>query len=793
MSMKMLTILQLAGIFSLYTALTVLAPALVFRKKVKDKRLPEQFMIYFTIGNFYVMHIVFFLQLLHISNRLTLLIATLLPGVIMYVRQAEGKAGLRLLRSLETLNKATHGIMGWKTFLKRMRDRLWIAHKALFRWVRDIFGKHFAEWVLMAFAIGAVLWIYGNSYTNMYGYSMSDVPVHNYWINSMSDNDIYVAGVYPFGFHCMIYYMHAVFGIDTFVLLRVFGLTQAIYVNLMLILFIRGITKSKYAAYIASGIYTLSDLYNTACTSRFLGAIPQEFGMIFILPAIYFAIRFFSTRKEELANGVKGVWHTDSTWYLAGYAMNFGMTLAVHFYDTMIAGIFCIAVAFGFCFRFCNIHYMGRVMAALCAAILIGALPMVIAVLCGKPLQGSLGWGMNVLNATKNSSSTTQTTSQPESQASGQWESSAASETAQESDAVKESDSEQASGAVKESGSATESTAQESGAAQTQPAAVSGTSGNKVKVSIQERMTGIYKIIKNSIKNNIIRLKIDNYLKYTLYGIAFAAAVGILMIICRNADYGGSLLSVAVMSLLMQGVIVLKALGLPQLMDVNRARIYYEYIAVLLMAMVIDAAVSLIWLITRQRWLMNILSFACFAAILWYGVQFGHIRQPLSSSFLETNGAITCLTNILRENKDNTWTIVSANDELRMIDKRGYHYETITFLKKLESRSLHNDLIVNTPYVYFYIEKQPLDYAVKYINSGQLVSEEGAKRPLPSGKGLSVYQGENRWVVMSKMYYWAQEYRRLYPNEMQVYYEDDKFVCYRLEQNMYSLYNFDIR
>ena len=45
---------------------------------------------------------------------------------------------------------------------------------------------------------------------------------------------------------------------------------------------------------------------------------------------------------------------------------------------------------------------------------------------------------------------------------------------------------------------------------------------------------------------------------------------------------------------------------------------------------------------------------------------------------------------------------------------------------------------------------------------------------------------------MSHMYYWAQKFKQLYPNEMQVYYETDEFVCYKLHQNSYSLYNLAI-
>lgn len=38
MSMTMLTIVQIAGIFALYSLVTIALPALIFHKKVADKR-----------------------------------------------------------------------------------------------------------------------------------------------------------------------------------------------------------------------------------------------------------------------------------------------------------------------------------------------------------------------------------------------------------------------------------------------------------------------------------------------------------------------------------------------------------------------------------------------------------------------------------------------------------------------------------------------------------------------------------------------------------------------------------
>lgn len=102
----------------------------------------------------------------------------------------------------------------------------------------------------------------------------------------------------------------------------------------------------------------------------------------------------------------------------------------------------------------------------------------------------------------------------------------------------------------------------------------------------------------------------------------------------------------------------------------------------------------------------------------------------------------------------------------------GWHYETITFLRKLEHMKEDTKVIIPTENVYFFIEKIPLDYSVSYADSGQSISKKGASQTLPNVGGIGMYQGEKRWIVMSRMYYWAQAFMKKYPNEMKVYYED---------------------
>ena len=121
--------------------------------------------------------------------------------------------------------------------------------------------------------------------------------------------------------------------------------------------------------------------------------------MIFVIPSIYFLIRFFQIPKQKLAN-------KETRLTLQCFAMAFSLTLAIHFYGTMIAGLCCIGIACGFCFRFLRKEYFRRIMFTGICSVFLAVLPMGIAFATGTPLQGSLGWGLSVINGGKSSSST---------------------------------------------------------------------------------------------------------------------------------------------------------------------------------------------------------------------------------------------------------------------------------------------------------------------------------------------------------------------------------------------------
>jgi len=182
----------------------------------------------------------------------------------------------------------------WRTWKENFacaaaRDHL----QAVFPWKKKAMAECAAGDAVMGAAIAAITYVYGPNMIEAYGYKASDIPVHNYWINELDRNNIWVAGVYPYGFHIVIYYLHMVFGIKTYVLLRIFGVVQTYFVYLAMVVALKMVCKGRFTPYLGVLFYVM-DIFNRNTYARFEGALPQEFSMIFILTVCLYGDPFFS-------------------------------------------------------------------------------------------------------------------------------------------------------------------------------------------------------------------------------------------------------------------------------------------------------------------------------------------------------------------------------------------------------------------------------------------------------------------------------------------------------------------
>ena len=761
MSMTTLITLRFVSIFAAYTGLTVLLPAIMFRRILAGRRLSEQFLMCYTFGNFYIINIVFAVQLLHISGFWTLVLFTAVPGILIWSRVNRVSLRELCMKTGIVCKKILQGSMGIKGFLYRVKNRsMAVLKKAVWLFYCEVVCNTL-QWILAGAVIAALFWIYGRQLVLTYGYRASDIPVHLNWINQMSRGNLFASGVYPFGFHCMVYYLHAVFGFDTYVILCVFYLVQVFFIYIVLLAMLKLLCRSLYLPYAGIMVYILGSFWARQTYSRFGSSLPQEFGMIFVIPSVYFLIRFFQTEKKNLKN-------RETRLILGCFALAFSLTLAIHFYGTMIAGLCCIGIAVGFCTRFLNKEYFRRIMLTGIISVFLAVLPMGIAFAGGTPLQGSLGWGLSVING---DSSDTEDTS--------------------ENEAAQKQAMEEMAARLIENTQNSNSESVQTGEIPIITEAPKHSLADKAR-EIPKKMKNLREMMIRRIQEFIINSQ-EQWCAYAvLAGIAVLILLGLVFIILRRITYGEMLMSAGFCMGILTLLLCAGNLGLPVLMDPARCSIYYVYLLIVSITVLGDGLLYLIFMPRILTIPRNAVSFILTVSMAAGMIHQGLVKTPDFISDYVSNGAFTCLTNIIKENKDETWTIVSANDETQMGLDHGWHYETITFLRKQEHINKDTKLIIPTEKVYFFIEKSPLNYSVVYSGSGQSISKKGASQSLPNSGGIGMYQGEGRWILMSRMYYWAQAFMEMYPNEMKVYYESEDFVCYVIPQNMYHQYNFAI-
>ncbi len=759
--MTTLITLRFVSIFAAYTGLTVLLPAIMFRRILAGRRLSEQFLMCYTFGNFYIINIVFAVQLLHISGFWTLVLFTAVPGILIWSRVNRVSLRELCMKTGIVCKKILQGSMGIKGFLYRVKNRgMAVLKKAVWLFYCEVVCNTL-QWILAGAVIAALFWIYGRQLILTYGYRASDIPVHLNWINQMSRGNLFASGVYPFGFHCMVYYLHAVFGFDTYVILCVFYLVQVFFIHIVLLAMLKLLCRSLYLPYAGIMVYILGSFWARQTYSRFGSSLPQEFGMIFVIPSVYFLIRFFQTEKKNLKN-------RETKLILGCFALAFSLTLAIHFYGTMIAGLCCIGIAVGFCTRFLNKEYFRRIMLTGIISVFLAVLPMGIAFAGGTPLQGSLGWGLSVING---DSSDTEDTSENEA-------------------AQKQAMEEMAARLIENTQNSNSESAQ-TGEIPIITEAPKHSLTDKAR-EIPKKMKNLREMMIRRIQEFIINSQ-EQWCAYAvLAGIAVLILLGLMFIILRRITYGEMLMSAGFCMGILTLLLCAGNLGLPVLMDPARCSIYYVYLLIVSITVLGDGLLYLIFMPRILTIPRNVVSFILTVSMAAGMIHQGLVKTPDFISDYVSNGAFTCLTNIIKENKDETWTIVSANDETQMGLDHGWHYETITFLRKQEHINKDTKLIIPTEKVYFFIEKIPLNYSVVYSGSGQSISKKGASQSLPNSGGIGMYQGEGRWILMSRMYYWAQAFMEMYPNEMKIYYESEDFVCYVISQNMYHQYNFAI-
>ena len=642
--------------------------------------------------------------------------------------------------------------------------------------------------MLILFAIA--YFSYGAFQNHSYGWG--DMYVHHAWIYGLKEGNIFSAGVYPEAMHCFIYSMDVLFGISIYSCLLFLGEIHVATLLVAVYCLFREILKSRYtvylilAAFLTIDVVCIDEIYGMA---RLQYTIPQEFGLYTLFLCTLYLIRFL---KRE----TKGF---DGNLFL--FMTSLAASLAIHFYVTIMAFFLCASFAvFGLNQIFRKKNF-GVLVTAVILGVVISTLPMVLAFASGIPLQGSLNWGMNIINGTdtkEGRSQAVQTSTGESTEAMTGITAEKSSENASSLPSQSQLDSQQ--GTVIEMESST----------------------NVPKTPLVKRVAdAVIRSLKLVYQYGYLQLygrsRAGWLLRFTIIA-AILTLVNVVISIVRLKKISFSMYAgITTASFLFMLLYAAPFLGLPEIIAGARLCLPEQ---ILLLAMMAIPADELFFLLEKtkaghfapQISLAGVL--AIYAGTNYFGVFHGYLYYELT----RYNAAVELTSEIMDAYPQYSYTIISTTEELYQSVDDARHEEILDFYNK--SRLV--DYYIPTEYLFFYIEKNPIYYAQYHFFSGPRwlaqdkytkyyeystavlsigdgiehseISEEAVGESLlTTSKASDAYSVIiNRTILESEMYHWCQEFKTRLPNEIKVYYEDENFICYVVKQNPAHLYNLNL-
>lgn len=788
-------IVEFIKVLSGYIFLMYLWPSVIFRKKLSGKSLTFQFAFCSTVSILLSNTIILGLGLFHILNE----------GIVRWIYY--GTFFLSIFKEKELrryifahIKRTLSGTQGWKLLIFRQAESLKIIIVNSFQQLnKKIKGRRIEYGILFVLIVFAVAYFsYGAFQCHSYGWG--DMYVHHAWIYGLKEGKIFSSGIYPEAMHCFIYCMNDLFGISVYSCMMFLGEIHVSALLLAIYCFLREVMKSKYTVYLVLAAFLTIDM---VCVDEIYGmsrmqyTIPQEFGLYTQFLCALYLVRFLRRNPEE-GKAKRKVWNDDLFLFMTSLAAS----LAIHFYVTMMAFFLCAAIAiFGIVKVFKKENFKSLVIAVL-AGMIISAAPMVLAYASGIPLQGSLNWGMNVMNGTDTKEGRTQQAQ------------SIASENNAETSSQNESESQSSESIQQESGvqSSQSVTSEEKQQTETNDAL------EQEQTSQKKSRKTIWEYIKMVYKYGYAQLYGDTRAKWLL---GFTLIAGILSVInwiitaIRFRKLPFELyLGITAASVTFMILYAAPFLGLPEIIAGARLCLTEQ---VLLLSMMALPADEVLFAIGRRKMAcilpyLSVLGVAAiYAGTNYFGVYHGYLYYELT----RYNSVVNLTNRIASEYPKQRYTIISTTDEIYQVIESGWHEEILDFYYKSKLEKYY----IPTEYLFFYVEKNPIQYAqyhffagprwlaqkkysqyYKYSNAvisegsaikSSKISEDVLGEPLTDmGKASDAYSNlKNRTILESELYFWCQDFKARLPYEIQVYYEDEDVVCYMIKQNPEHLYN----
>lgn len=758
-------IFEYGKVFCGYMFFMFLWPSVVFSKHLRHKDKVYRFSFCVLVQVIIANSVVLGLGLFHILNQwivFAMYYGIFLINVVKKVNFQYRKGSFSEI--LSSCYRVIMGTAGKKLFLyQRVKKACtWFGNIWLNFW--GIIRLHLMEYALLLIVV-----IYGMIYFSYgvfqdYNYGFGDMYVHHEWINELLKGNIFCRGVYPEAMHCFIYCLHVLFGLKVY---NCMLFLAGIHVSVLLVsvyCFLREVFEWKYTPYFVLIMFLTLDLMciqEVFGMSRLQWTIPQEFGLFTQFLCSLYLLRYLKsshkfTFKKKFQ---KYIWNEN----LFLFMLSLTASITIHFYCTIMAFLLCVSFAVFFLRKILKIERLIPLAAAVLCGVLIAVTPMAAALASGIQFQGSIDWALGVMN----------------------------------------NDDPQEEGTAKKENVRKDAVQDDS---------------KTLMENIQDKLSVLYwrgyaTLYKKERARWIIGL---TGLIVILWG-TYHMTREVYHLITRKElkeKYFNGYMPIVTASVLFMIVYASPGLGLPQLIADSRICTTEQMLLLAIITMPIDMIFILVSRFCMDCILQIISVFAAVGicgSIIISGNYHGYLYCELS----RYNAAIKVTDSIINKFRKHSYTIVSTTDELYHVVNDGRHEELLTFIQKIDKEEYK----LPTEYVFLYVEKRPIEYGQNHyfcgpkwlagekyvdlyssfasrcpqINASEISEEESQKDVLLYERpSISYTTLKSRTILESKAYLWCQNFSKLNPFEVNVYYEDENFVCYYFKQNPYALHNLAI-
>ena len=206
--------------------------------------------------------------------------------------------------------------------------------------------------------------------------AMSDAYVTLAWMKYIDGRMLFHDGIYPQGFHIYLSILHKFAACDALFILKYTGPLNGVLTTLGLYLFVSKITGRKLPGVISALVFGVFGGILPLEWHRQGSTNSQEFAIVFLFPAWYYAVSFLKTRNKEY------LWTAAAAFAVIGFVH----TLILAY---LCLGLACIVSAYLLLDFRKTLRSVGQLFVTGIFAGVVAALPVPIALLFGKTFHNS--------------------------------------------------------------------------------------------------------------------------------------------------------------------------------------------------------------------------------------------------------------------------------------------------------------------------------------------------------------------------------------------------------------------